>query len=206
LLGGTRLWGVAPERQLPAILAESRKRQANVTNELADQVFDALQILLRGFEAAAERDGREVLDAAYARPNDHLYGGLLTQLLRLVFVLYAEDRGLLPVESELYAEHLSVLGLFEQLQADHGAHPDSMSRRFGAYARLCSLFRAIYLGVEHGDLKMPARRGQLFSPQDYPFLEGWVGEPGSAPIIDPVARADARVPSVDDETVFRVLE
>jgi hypothetical protein len=206
LLGAARLWGVAPERQLPAILAESRKRQANVTNELADQVLEALEILLRGFEAAAERDGRAVLDAAYARAGDHLYGGLLTQLLRLVFVLYAEDRGLLPIESELYAEHLSVLGLFDRLQADHGAHPDSMARRFGAYGRLVALFRAIYLGAEHGDLKMPARRGALFSPHEHPFLEGWDGEPGSAPIVDPAARAAARLPSVDDETVFRVLE
>lgn len=206
LLGATRLFGVAPDRQLPAILAESRKRQANVTNELADQVFDALQILLHGFAAAAERDGRAVLDAAYARTGDHLYGGLLTQLLRLVFVLYAEDRSLLPIENELYAEHLSVLGLFEELQADHGAHSDSMSRRFGAYGRLTALFRAIYLGVEHGELRMPPRRGQLFSPYEYPFLEGWDGEPGSAPVVDPAARAATRVPSIDDETVFRVLE
>ncbi len=206
LLGRTRFHGVAPEHQLPAILAESRKRQANVTNELADQVFEALELLLRGFEAAAERDGRAVLDAAYAQAGDHLYGGLLTQLLRLVFVLYAEDRDLLPVQSELYAQHYSLLGLHDELARDHGAYPDSMARRFGAYGRLVALFRAIYLGVEHGDLHMPARRGALFSPHEYPFLEGWAGEPGNAPIVDPGARADTRVPSVDDETVYRVLD
>lgn len=206
LLGAARVAGVAVERQLPAILAESRKRQANVTNELAEQVFDALQVLLRGFEAAAERDGRAVLDAAYERGDDHLYGGLLTHLLRLVFVLYAEDRGLLPVDHPLYAEHLSVLGLFDRLQDDHGAHPDSMARRFGAYGRLTALFRAVYLGVQHDDLTMPARRGTLFSPQEYPFLEGWDGEPGAAPIVDPAARAAVRLPSVDDETVYQVLE
>lgn len=206
LLGATRLWGVAPERQLPAILAESRKRQANVTNELADQLFQALQILLAGFEAAAARDGRQALDDAYARSGDHLYGGLLTQLLRMVFVLYAEDRGLLPVDDAFYAGHLSLLGLFESLQQDRGAFPDSMSRRFGAYGRLVTLCRAIYLGAEHGPLRMPARNGQLFSPHDFPFLEGWAGEPGSAPVNDPAAREATRVPSVDDETLFRVLE
>jgi hypothetical protein len=205
LLGTTRLFEVASERRLPAILAESRKRQANVTNELADQVFEALQILLAGFEAAAERDGREVLDAAYERGEDHLYGGLLTLLLRLVFVLYAEDRGLLPVEHPLYATHFSLLGLFDELQADQGNHPDTMSRRFGAYGRLLSLFRAIFLGVEHDDLKMPSHHGQLFSPHEYPFIEGWEGR-DSAPVVDPADRAATHVPSVDDGTVFRVLE
>ncbi len=204
LLGATRLYRVAPERQLPAILAESRKRQANVTNELAEQVFDALAILLRGFEAAAERDGRHVLDEAAARGDDHLYGGLLTQLLRIVFVLYAEDRGLLPTGHPVYAEHLSVLGLFDELSRDRGLYPDSMSRRFGAYGRLVALFRAIYLGLAHEELRMPPRHGQLFSPHVYPFLEGWRGDPGSAPT-EASARAETRLPTIDDETVLLVL-
>ena len=205
LLSASRFFGVAEERALPALLAESRKRQANVTNELAEQVFDALQVLLRGFEAAAERDGRDILDDALAREGDHLYKGLLTVLLRLVFLLYAEDRGLLPTEQPLYAEHMSVLGLFQALQEDAGAHPDSMSRRFGAWGRLLAIFRAVFLGVEHGELRMPARRGTLFDPHRFPFLEGW-GPAGSAPIVMAEDRAAVRVPTVDDETIFRVLE
>jgi hypothetical protein len=205
LLSANRFFGVLPERALPALLAESRTRQANVTNELADQVFEALQILLRGFEAAAERDGRLVLDDALERGGDHLYKGLLTVLLRLVFLLYAEDRALLPIEQPVYADHLSVLALFEQLQADRGAYPDSMSRRYGAWGRLIALFRAMFLGCAHGALQMPPRRGTLFNPHEYPFLEGW-GPGGGAPITLPEARAEVRLPTVDDETIFRVLE
>ncbi len=209
LLSANRFFGVTDDenikRTLPGILAESRRRQANVTNELADQVFEALQLLLRGFEIAAERDGRDLLDDALAREGDHLYKGLLTVLLRLVFLLYAEDRGLLPVEQPFYAEHLSVLSLFEQLQADHGAFPDSMSRRFGAWGRLVTLFRAVFLGVSQGGLTMPPRHGSLFNPHEYPFLEGW-GPGGSAPITQPEDRAGVRLPTVDDETLFGVLQ
>jgi hypothetical protein len=205
LLSGKRFFAVHQEHQLPAILAESRKRQANVTNELAEQVFLALETLLQGFEAASERDGRRRLDDAARRDDDHLYGGLLTVLLRLVFILYAEDRGLLPIGHKFYAGHLSVLGLFDELQKDTGAFPDSMDRRFGAWGRLISLFRVVYLGVRHGDLQMPPRRGQLFDPNGYPFLEGW-GPGGSAPIKLYDDRAAVRLPSVDDGTVFRVLE
>ena len=48
----------------------SRKVKKNVTNDLADQVFDALQWLLRGFESASERDGRALIDDATAMRLD----------------------------------------------------------------------------------------------------------------------------------------
>ncbi len=207
LLSAQRFFGVAREKQLPQILRDSRLRQANVTNQLAEQVLDALQILLRGFQLAAERDGDDLLRDALRREPDgqHLYGGLLTVLLRLVFVLYAEDRDLLPTGSLLYAQHLSALTLFDQLQTDHGAFPDTMGRRFGAWPRLLALFRAIYGGAHYNDseLRLPARHGDLFSPSRYPFLEGW-GPAGGYPHAQQ-DRAQMRVPTVDDETIFRVL-
>ncbi|MBL9024370.1 MAG: N-6 DNA methylase [Myxococcales bacterium] len=205
LLSATRFFGVAEAYALPALLAESRKRQANVTTELAEQVFEALAILLRGFESAAERDGDRLLDDALKRDGDHLYKGLLTVLLRLVFILFAEDRGLLPTENRFYAENLSLLALYDRLREDAGAYPDSMSRRFGAWGQLLSLFRAIYLGAKHGELSLPARQGTLFDPHAYAFLEGW-GPAGGAPISLAEHRAAVKVPTVDDETVFRVLD
>lgn len=204
LLSGTRWFGVAEEHQLPSLLRESRVRQANVTNALAAQVFEALQILLAGFEAAGERDGHDLLRDALTRNDDHLYGGLLTVLLRLVFLLYAEDRGLMPVDDDFYAEHLSILQLYEQLQRDQGLYPDSMSRRYGAWDRLVSVFRSVFLGVKSGDLHLPPRRGDLFDPHRFPFLEGW-GPGGSAPITLATDRAAVRVPSVDDGTIYEVL-
>lgn len=204
LLGRQRWFGVAPERQLPALLAESRKRNADVTTELSRQVFEALEVLLAGFAAADVRDGTGLLRQAIEREDEHLYAGLLAVLLRMVFLLYCEDRALLPVEDELFAENYSLLGLFEQLQADNGKYPDTMHRRFGAYPQLVSLFRAVFLGVKHGDLEIPARRGELFDPNTYPFLEGW-GPEGSAPITQPEARAAVKVPSVDDLTIYTVL-
>ncbi|AUX23318.1 hypothetical protein SOCEGT47_038410 [Sorangium cellulosum] len=205
LLSRQRWFGVAAEQQLPAILAESRKRNADVTTELSRQVFEALEVLLAGFAAAEERDGTGALRDALERGDDPLYAGLLTVLLRLVFLLYCEDRGLLPTEHPLFARNYSLLGLFDALQADFGKYPDTMHRRFGAYPRLVGLFRVAFLGVSHRDLVIPARRGQLFDPNAYPFLEGW-GAEGSAPITQAEARAAVKLPSVDDLTVYSVLE
>jgi hypothetical protein len=216
LAHGYRFFGVAEAEALPALLRVSRDRQANVTNTLAGQVFEALDLLLRGFEAAARRDARADLRALLELADgddpdvrrsrdDHLYGGLLTVLLRLVFLLYAEDRELLPTDNEHYLKSLSLSQLFEDLQRDHGAFPDTMNRRFGAWPRLLALFRCIYDGVEHGDCQIPRRRGELFDPSRFPFLETW-GLPTSAVPGSPGDRAATEVPTIDDETVYRVLE
>jgi len=218
LLSAQRFFGVREEDALPALLKRSRERQANVTTALAAQVFDALDILLRGFEAAAQRDRlanlRALLELAtgddpdpdtHRSEGDHLYGGLLTVLLRLVFLLYAEDRELLPTNHESYVKSFSLSQLFEDLQRDHGGFPDTMNRRYGAWSRLLALFRAVHDGVEHGDFHIPPRRGELFDPSRFPFLESWQ-PPDMAVAKLPADMAQVSVPTIDDETVYRVLE
>ena len=47
-----------------------------------------------------------------------------------------------------------------------------MDQRFGAWAQLITLFRLVYEGGQHSDFKIPPRKGYLFDPKRYPFLEG----------------------------------
>lgn len=207
LLHARRAYGAAPEHTLEGLLAASRKRQADVTEELARQVFDAVETLLTGFEQAARRDitGARLdwLRAALETEGDHVYQGVLSVVLRLVFLLYAEDQALLPTDP-LYARHYSVFGLYERLRDDAGQHPESMHHRFGAYGQLLALFRGVFLGVRHGSFYLPARRGKLFDPNAFPFLEG--GLPGStAAVLLADERARVAPPSIDDGTIYRVL-
>jgi hypothetical protein len=204
LLCANQWFGVSDENSLPLLLRRSREYQGTVTEDLAEQVFSGLELLLKGFQTAAERDQSELLRNALERDEDHLYRGLLTVMLRMVFILYAEDRSLLPVEHPLYAKRMSLLGLFEKLQRDNGNFPDSMSNRFGAWGHIISLSRTIYLGVDHGDFHIPPRQGDLFDPHRYSFLEGWTGD--SSPVITQTARSEVKVPTVDDGTVFALLQ
>ena len=202
LLSANRVLGIGlakPERQrLSAILAESRRYQNEVSAKLAEQVLAALYDLLRGFQAADDaRHGDLLRDVLAASPNQ-VYNGLLTVLLRLVFLLYAEDRGLMSADS-MYVNHYSVVGLFDRLRADHARYPDTMDQRFGAWAQLLTLFRLVYDGGRHGAFSLQRRRGYLFDPDRYPFLEG---RPlGSR--YDPAVKL--AVPRVSDGVVFRVL-
>ena len=194
LLSAHALFADAKEARLPALLAKSREAQAEVSTKLSRQVLAALYELLRGFVTAHARIGSSALiDIARDRPG-HLYGGLITALMRLVFVLYAEDRGLMP-DHPVYQRHYSLGGLFAKLRGDDAAWPDTMEQRFGAWAQLLSLFWLIHGGASHGELDIVARKGTLFDPERFPFLEGRTGD----------GEEDAQIPMVPDSTVWKVL-
>ncbi|MEZ4441146.1 MAG: DNA methyltransferase [Polyangiaceae bacterium] len=214
LLGEERLVDVAPDRQLPALLERSRTMQGEVTTALAKQVFFALETLLAGFEAADQRAKgewlRPIMDLQAETGRDILYEALLSVLLRLVFLLYAEDNALLPTDHPLFARHYSLYALYERLEDERTRFPDAMDRRYGAWPGLLALFRSLYLGVSHGDpkrggLRIPPRHGHLFDIHRFPFLEGFPQHEPAVPIADADARAAAAVPTIDDETIYQVL-
>jgi hypothetical protein len=128
VLGRQRLEIAPAEQRLLPVLQRSRAYQNSVSTELAKQVLSALYELVRGFQAADESAHGAVLREVRERDPDEVYHGLLTLLLRLIVLLFAEDRGLMP-SSPLYQRHYGAHGLFEQLRADHERHSATMDRR-----------------------------------------------------------------------------
>ncbi len=194
LLDRNALWTGAPQQRLLHVLAESRAAQADVSSRLSGQVLAALHELLRGFDAA---DQALVRDLAERDPHA-LYEGLLTVLMRLIFILYAEDRALMPSMTahggaELYERGYSVGGLFVKLGDDEALYPDTMDERRGAWGRLLALFRLIERG--HSSGFMQARGGKLFDEGAFPFLLG-----------KQAAGDGERVLPVSDGCILRVLE
>ena len=199
LLSAERVFDTLPPHQrLRAALRESRKYQNEVSTELAEQVLEALWELLRGFQAANTATKGVLLRDVLREERDSVYGGLLTTLMRLVFLLFAEHNGLLP-RTPLFVANYSVTGLFERLRADEAQFPDTIDLRYGAWAQLLTVFRLLHDGGSHGDLHLPSRHGQLFNPDAFPFLEGRPHRTARVmgDVIDP--------PRISDGVVFRVL-
>jgi hypothetical protein len=199
LLGQRRLLSLPRAQRLPALLEDSRKFQSEVSERLAEQVLHALYELLRGFQAAHDASGGELLHAPLREHSDRVYHALLTVILRLVFVLYAEERDMLP-EDETFLRYYSLGGLYERLREDAALYPDTMDQRYGAWAQILVLFRMIHDGAESGALRLPKRRGTLFDPDRFPFLEGRTGG-GSRQIHERV-----EPPLVPDGTIYRALD
>ena len=183
-----------PETRLRALLEASREAQNAVSEKLSSQVLAALYELLRGLHRAAP----ERIEALAERDAHHLYEGLLTCLMRLVFLLYAEDRDLLPSSTDpglkqLWENGYSIKTLYARLLVDEALNPDTMDERRGGWGQLLAVFRLIHGGHPHW---VTGRGGKLFDPDGFPFLEG--REKGSA-------RAEAAVLPVSDGTILRIL-
>ena len=170
LLSVRRFFGVAPSDTLLALLKESAQDQQEVTNQLGDQVRDAVEVLIQAFDRLDQDSGRTLLKGL---DEKSLYDAALTVMMRLVFLFSAEERGLLHLGEPLYDDNYAVSTLREQLQevADHYGE-EVLERRHDGWARLLASFRAVHGGVNHQDLMLPAYGGSLFDPDRYPFLEG----------------------------------
>ena len=200
LLRQTRLLSAPVEKRLAALLRASRKFQNEVSERLAEQVLHALYELLRGFQAAHDASHGELLERQLQDDPDEVYRGLLTVVLRLVFLLYTEERDMLP-QDEVFLSAYSVSGLYERLRADAATNPDTMDQRYGAYPQLLALWRMVHDGAQGPNIGLAPRQGDLFDPNRYPFLEGRQKD-------EPARQALQRLtpPLVSDGTVFRVLE
>lgn len=193
-LGRNAFFTGAPETRLRALLQASRDAQNEVSEKLSGQVLGALHELLRGLHSA---DLQRIEALAETEPH-HLYEGLLTCLMRLVFLLYAEDRDLLPSSSDpalkqLWEQGYSIKTLYARLLADEALNPDTMDERRGGWGQLLAVFRIIHQG--HPDW-VTGRGGKLFDPEGFPFLEGRAR--GSA-------RNDAQILPVSDGCILRIL-
>jgi hypothetical protein len=169
LLGVRRCFGPA-EDALESLLDESLKHHEEVTDTLGEQVRRAVEVLVQCLDKADEDRNRELLRDV--KPAE-LYEAGLTVMMRLVFVLCAEERGLLLLGDSVYDRCYAVSTLRGQLAEEADRHgPEVLDRRHDAWARLLAVFRAVYGGIEHESLRMPALGGSLFDPDRFPFLEG----------------------------------
>ena len=199
LLSERRLLSLPRAQRLATLLEDSRKFQNEVSERLAQQVLHALYELLRGFQAAYEASKGKLLRQPLAEHPDEVYRALLTVILRLVFLLYAEERDMLP-EDETFLRYYSLAGLYERLRADTAHFPDTMDQRYGAWAQLLVLFRLIHDGAESGAMRLPKRHGVLFDPDRFKFLEGRASG-GARQIHERIT-----APLVPDGTIYRALE
>jgi hypothetical protein len=192
LLGARRFFNVPKNETLAQLFKTSLEEQHEVTEQLGYQVRRAVEVMVRALDNADQDRNRELLREV---PNADVYEAALTVMMRLVFLFSAEERGLLLLGDPIYDENYAVSTLRAQLRESADKLGEGvLERRYDAWGRLLATFRAVYYGIHHERLNLPAYGGSLFDPKRYPFLEGRMLSAGydSLPI--------------DNRTVLHLLE
>ena len=159
---------------LDEVWSESETVSQELGENLQDNVFTALRVLGHGF--VGTNDDLDI-DPDDEEALDELKEQSLVFLYRLMFVLYAEARGLIHPEGQRaqddYEENFSLdalrLDIHEEIgEVDDGFEDEFSTYSTGMWSRLEDLFRLIDEGEE--DLGIPPYNGGLFDRDEHDFL------------------------------------
>ncbi len=168
LLGKSTLLAERPENTLAHLCDLSVHRQGEVADQLGAQVRSGLALLLEQLDLCDRQSGGELLRGL---PDEQLYEACVVVMMRLVFMLYAEERSLLPHGQVMYDRHYGLTWLWHQLALEQRLDPVRMESTQEAWKRLLAAFRLVFHGSTHPDLVLRAYGGDLFRPDRFPFLE-----------------------------------
>lgn len=158
---------------------------------LQENVYKALKILAEGFlgldENKLEKNPETIKE---------IHSNALVLLYRMLFVLYAESRGLLDVSNETYNRTFSFNSIKQEIaeNIDRGKELHSWHKQY--WNRLKNLFSLINEGSESRgipkeDLFIPPYNGSLFNPSKHEFLERCaVGDRYLAEVINLLSRSN----------------
>ena len=169
MLRSRRFIGASQHDTPEALLAESASSQAEVTDQLGTQVRRATELLVNAISRANRDRGGALL--AGVEPHE-VYEAAVTVMMRAVFLLVAEENGLLPVDNRHYQDLYSIRTLRETLEKERFDNPEALETRTTAWHRLLATSRALHSGIHHDELSVPVYGGSLFDPDRFPFLEG----------------------------------
>ena len=142
---------------------------SNLSNLVFGQVFPDL--------------ARAIATAAPQTPLEDVRDATLILLYRLLFILYAEDRDLLPVRENRYDDY----GLRERVRGDVGRRKDLGDTFSSTAARYWSVVDDLCRAIDQGDasIGLPPYNGGLFDRARTPLLERIrLGDEVMAEVID----------------------
>lgn len=162
------LWMPAEPGATPPLeraILDARKGQAELSAVLGERVREAVELLVQAH-------GELLTEQAAGIPPADIYRAAVRMIMRLVVVLFAESRELLPRDNALYHSSYGLSGLIEELEKIAHRSGGRLARSYAAWPRVLSLFRLVSQGSSHPALLVPAYGGELFALGDAESPDG----------------------------------
>jgi hypothetical protein len=139
------------------VVGMSARHGASVGRALRFGVVDAVGLLLSGL--LESQKSRVVTETQLAAGFDEA----LTVVYRILFLMFAEARGLVPSWHPIYRSHYTIESLRDLAERPRTAR--------GLWETLQAIARLAHTGCHAGHLRVPAFNGRLFSPVHSPLSE-----------------------------------
>ena len=189
-------------------IQDSRKGQSELSTVLGERVREAVELLVQSH-------GEVLKEQCAGVDPAEIYRAAARMVMRMVVVLFAETRELLPRDNALYHGSYGLTGLLEELEKVAARGGNRLARSWNAWPRLLALFRLVHEGSHHPQLLVPAYGGELFAPgvsASGVSAQG-VSAPGDSSTADGMQRAVAVFETacfdseiLPDRDVHRMLE
>ncbi|NEB89247.1 SAM-dependent DNA methyltransferase [Streptomyces anulatus] len=181
LLQRKRLIGGKAEDRLTELFGESVAAAEEITEALGTQVRRAVELVVQALSEGALDARRRGEPDPLPEQRADVYEAAVTVMMRVVFLLFAEERGLLP-QSRLFAMGYGVSDELDLLDARENDEGDqALDGTYLTWHRLLATSQALYHGATFEDLRLPEYGGSLFDPARFPFLTA-CGEQGTLSI------------------------
>ncbi|MFJ6291768.1 Eco57I restriction-modification methylase domain-containing protein [Streptomyces griseoviridis] len=170
LLQRRRLVGGKQQDRLTELFGESVTAAEKITEALGTQVRRAVELIVQALSEGALDTQRRGEDDPLPTARGEVYEAAVTVMMRVVFLLFAEERGLLP-QSRLFAMGYGIsdeLDLLDAREKEEGEQ--ALDATFLTWHRLLATSQALYRGASFEDLRLPEYGGSLFDPARFPFL------------------------------------
>ncbi|GIU56682.1 DNA methyltransferase [Arthrobacter sp. NicSoilC12] len=170
LAGLVSLAGGATEKRLPKLFELSVASAEAITEALGDQVRRAVELVLQAMSESHLRAIANGEESPLPDDSKQVYEAAVSVLMRVVFLLFAEERALLP-QHQMYRNSYAISGVRGDLehQAQNGTE-EALDHTWETWHRLLAASTAIYSGATFEDTRMPAYGGSLFDPARFPWL------------------------------------
>ncbi len=166
------------ESFLDRLLTAGRRSDEQLASDLSDVIFTNVypQLVQLFWDKVPEADSGAIARAA------------LTFLYRLLFIYYAEDRGMLDTEDSRYQPHSLRYAVRDPVDAQHGKA--SFSTRSSNFWQRLQALRDI---IDQGDpgIGQPAYNGGLFAPNHAIVDEITLSDAELAPIIHTLSHTES---------------
>ncbi|MBW0292813.1 type II restriction endonuclease subunit M [Rhodococcus sp. MH15] len=170
LIGRQHIMGGEPSERLPVLFEESVTAAEEVTEALGGQVRSAVELLIQSFSESAADSSRKGLPDPLPTRTHETYEAAVTVMMRVVFLLFAEERNLLPT-GELFEQGYGISRELARLVARESEESEeALDATSLTWHRLLATSAALYSGASFESMRMPAYGGSLFDPARFPFL------------------------------------